>query len=297
MDSNASMPLLPEDNCASQYNVGTLDAVGVAIVWFTVLRWIVLIIFADDLNILLCLPNPKRRGTGKPAISIQFVLVAMSPIYTIVQAFNCHDNLLKLNATTMVFLIIYELIFCGAKNLLIFESLGHVCNFTFPDIIVIAAGVVAIISEGGSWRALGILVIVLFCLTTLAGSWCSVTVTYSRDSTSLVTGPDALKYTILYPVILAVYVTLLAVKGHGGQWIPKPSAVVEYVMLVTRTFAGFGGIDLVGAIGSKVYRLIVPEVEECPDVEPGFSWCTLRIDRDSFDKENRDDDIHLGSHF
>ncbi|KAG0285701.1 hypothetical protein BGZ96_010097 [Linnemannia gamsii] len=292
MDSAASIPVLPEDHCTSQYNVGTLDAVGVAIVWLTVLRWIVLVMFGDDLNVLLCLRNRKRRGTGRFILLLQFILLAMSPIYTIVQAANCRDNLLKLNITTMVFLIIYELIFCGVKYRLMFELQRHICNITLPDIIVVAAGAVAIASEGGSWRTVGIVVVALFCLIILGGSCCSGRLTDSSESTSMDIGPNAFKFTILYPVILAIYVTMLAANGHDGQWIPRPSAVVEYVMLITRAFAGFGGGDIIGAIGSKVYRLIVPELEECPDVEPGFNLCSMRIVRNFFGNDDEDVNFH-----
>ncbi|KAF9133118.1 hypothetical protein BGX30_012406 [Mortierella sp. GBA39] len=230
MDSTASMPALPEDHCASQYNVGTLDAIGVTIVWFTVFRWILFVARADDINILFCLPNPKRRGSSKQMALLHRALFVASPIYTIVQAANCRDHLMKLIITTMVFLFIL------AKDLLFFDLQGQICGITFPDIIAVAAGAVAI-TEGALY---------------------------------VMNGPSALKLTVLYPVFLATFVTAL-VKGHG-QWIPRPSTVVEYVMLATRCVAGFGGVDVLGAICSKIYRHIVPEVEECPDVEPGFNW-------------------------
>lgn len=155
---------LPFSSCTSQYNVGTLDAVGVTIVWFTILRWIALVAFGDDINAFIGLRDPKCRGKGWPEALIHVVLFLMAPIYTIVQAANCGDaKFMKLNITAMVFLIIYELIFCGAKNNLRFEFLGYCCGITFPDIMLVAVGFVAIV-EGGQWRALGIATIVLVCL-------------------------------------------------------------------------------------------------------------------------------------
>ncbi|KAG0068830.1 hypothetical protein BGZ89_004007 [Linnemannia elongata] len=186
MSSIASMPVLPDDHSESQY-------------------------------------NPKRRGSSKQAAPLQVALSLSSPIYTIVQAANCRDHLMKLNITTAVFLFIYEHIFSRAKDRLEIELLGHDCRITFR--------------------------------------------------TSLPSLPGQLrlpKFTVVYPTFLAIFVTIL-VKDHG-QWIPRPSTVVEYVMLVTRCVAGLGGIDVLGTIVGKIYRRVVPEVEECPDVEPGFNW-------------------------
>lgn len=271
------MPVLPDDHCASQYNVGTLDIVGVTIVWFTVFRWILLVALADDINILFCQPNPKRRGSSEQTTVLHLVLFIASPIYTIVQAANCRDHFMKLNVTIMVFLFIYEQIFTRAKDRLKFEFLGYCCGFMFPDIIAIAAGAVAI-TEGGSWRVFGIVIVVLFCLMALCNKY------RLEGELHMMMGPSALKFTVLYPVYLAVFVTVLV--RDQGQWIPRPSTLVEYIMFVTRCVAGFGGIDVLGAIGSKIYRRIVPEVEESPDVEPWFNWHSVRIDPDLF--EDRD---------
>ncbi|KAG9071601.1 hypothetical protein KI688_005814 [Linnemannia hyalina] len=264
---------LPEDHCASQYNVGTLDAIAVTIVWLTVFRWILLVALADDTNILFCRPNPKRRGSSKQMAILHHALFIASPIYTIVQAANCRDHLMKVIITTMVFLFMYEQIFSLAKDLLRFDPQGQICGITFPDIIAVAAGAVAI-TEGGSWRVFGIVIVVLFCLLLFGNS-------YSLEGALYVlSGPSAIKLMVLYPVFLAIFVTAL-VKDHG-QWIPRPSTVVEYVMLVTRCIAGFGGVDILGAICSKIYRYIVPEVEECPDVEPGINWRSVRVDPELF---------------
>ncbi|KAF9539078.1 hypothetical protein EC957_005818 [Mortierella hygrophila] len=171
MGSTASMPALPEDHYTSQYNVGTLDATGVIIVWLTVFRWILLVARADDINMLFYRPNPKRRGSSKQMPSL-------------------------------------------------------------PG------------------RVFGIVIVALFCLL-LLGNSCSL-----EDAQYVMTGPSALKLTVLYPIFLAIFVTPL-VKDHG-QWILRPSTVVEYVMLVTRCVAGFGGVDILAAICSKIYRHIVP---------------------------------------
>lgn len=185
---------------------------------------------------------------------------------------------MNLNITTMVFLFIYEQIFTGAKDRLVFELLGHVCGITFPDVIAVAAGAVAI-TEGGTWRVFGIVIVVLFCLLGLCNKY------ILEGELYVMTGPSPLKFTVLYPVFLAIFVTVLV--RDQGQWIPRPSTVVEYIMLITRCVAGFGGVDVLGAIGSKIYRRIVPEVEESPDVEPGFNWYSIRIDPDFFNE--RDD--------
>jgi len=55
-------------------------------------------------------------------------------------------------------------------------------------------------------------------------------------------------------------------------------------MLVTRCVAGLGSVDVLGAIVSKVYRRIVSEVEECPDVEPGFTWYSVKVEPDFFNE-------------
>lgn len=143
----------------------------------------------------------------------------------------------------------------------------------FPDIIVVAAEAVAI-PEGGSWRMFGIVVVALFCLLILSSKY------ISEGELYVMIGSSALMFTVVYPTFLAIFVTIL-VKDHG-QWIPRPSTVVEYVMLVTRCVAGFGGIDVLGATVGKIYRRVDPEVEECPDVEPGFNWHSVRVDPDFF---------------
>lgn len=170
----------------------------------------------------------------------------------------------------MVFLIIYEQIFCLAKSQLTFEFLGHCCGVTFPDIILVAAGAVAI-AEGGQWRALGITAVVLFGL--LSNSIFSRQV-LEGDELYLV-GAAAIKFTIIYPAILAAFITMV-VNDHG-VWVPKPESAVEYVMLVTRGIAGFGGVDVLAAIVSSIYRLVVKDDKALPDVESAFNWYSIRL--------------------
>ncbi|KAK5823652.1 hypothetical protein F5H01DRAFT_402023 [Linnemannia elongata] len=213
---------------------------------------------SDDINIFFSQPNPNRRGSSKQAALLQVALSLSSPIYTIVQAANCRDHLMKLNITTVVFMFIYGHIFSRAKDRLEIELLGH--DFAIP--------------EGGSWRMFGIVVVALFCLLILSSKY------ISEGELYVMIGSSALMFTVVYPTFLAIFVTIL-VKDHG-QWIPRPSTVVEYVMLVTRCVAGFGGIDVLGATVGKIYRRVDPEVEECPDVEPGFNWHSVRVDPDFF---------------
>jgi ABC-type sugar transport system permease subunit len=227
MGSIVSMPVLPEDNCASQYNVGTLDSIGVAIVWLALLRWIVLHLFGDDINILFCLPNPKRRGTGTHPALLHLVFFIASPIYTIVQAANCRDQLMKLNITTMVFMLIYEHIFSSTKDSLTFNFVCRCRGITLLHLIVISAGAVAV-TEGGQWREFGA---VVFLLASLLAIKLYQHKEIQGDKLWLI-GPAVLMFTFLYPIFLAVFVTLL-VNNHG-QWTPRPSTVVEYIMLITR---------------------------------------------------------------
>ncbi|KAG0303437.1 hypothetical protein BGZ97_001913 [Linnemannia gamsii] len=271
MGSIVSMPVLPEDNYASQSNVGTLDSIGVAIVWLALLRWIVLHLFGDDISILFCLPNPKRRGTGTHPALLHLVFFIASPIYTIVQAANCRDQLMKLNITTMVFMLIYEHIFSSTKDSLTFNFVCRCRGITLLHLIVISAGAVAV-TEGVQWREFGA---VVFLLASLLAIKLYQHKEIQGDKLWLI-GPAVLMFTFLYPIFLAVFVTLL-VNNHG-QWTPRPSTVVEYIMLITRGIAGFGGIDVLGAIGSKIYLFIVPEVEVRPIVRPGFNWYRIRID-------------------
>ncbi|OAQ29917.1 hypothetical protein K457DRAFT_18766 [Linnemannia elongata AG-77] len=109
---NSTEPLpdnpMPDAHCTSQYNVGVLDVVGVTIVWFTVLRWILVVFVADDVNALCCLPNPKRLGSGMFKSFFLMLFSFGSLIYTIVQAAKCGE---KLVAALMVFAGLYDMIF------------------------------------------------------------------------------------------------------------------------------------------------------------------------------------------
>ncbi|KAF9539079.1 hypothetical protein EC957_005819 [Mortierella hygrophila] len=256
----------PDPHYTRQYTVGTLYAVGVAIVWCTILRWTTLIVFGDDLNILFGLRDRKRRGKGSPSSRNHLMLLLASP-YTVVQAANCRDKEMMLHIIMMVFLIIYEQIICLAKSGLTFELLGHCCRIYVPDIMLVAAGAVAI-AEGGQWRALGITVVVLFGL--LSNSIFSRQVS-EGDEVCLIEAA-AIKFTLIYLAILAAIFTML-VSDHG-VWIPNPKSAVEYIMLVTRGILRFGGVDVLAAI---LYRLIVKDAKVCLDVKLAFNWCSIRL--------------------
>ncbi|KAF9152802.1 hypothetical protein BG015_004667 [Linnemannia schmuckeri] len=89
-------------------------------------------------------------------------------------------------------------------------------------------------------------------------------------------GAAAVKFTILYPAILAAFITML-VNDHG-VWIPRHESAVEYIMLVTRAVAGFGGVDVLAAFVDLTYRLVFKDTKACPDVKPAFNWYSIRLD-------------------
>ncbi|KAG0068829.1 hypothetical protein BGZ89_004006 [Linnemannia elongata] len=51
---------------------------------------------------------------------------------------------------------------------------------------------------------------------------------------------------IIYLATLAVLITVFV--HDNGVWIPKPESTVEYIMLVTRGIAGFGGVNVLAVI-------------------------------------------------
>ncbi|KAK3816904.1 MAG: hypothetical protein JOS17DRAFT_794695 [Linnemannia elongata] len=273
---NSTEPLpdnpMPDAHCTSQYNVGVLDVVGVAIVWFTVFRWILVVLFADDVNVLCCLPNPKRLGSGMFKSFFVMLFSFGSLIYTIVQAAKCGE---KLVAALMVFAGLYDMIFTVAKDSLHFMFLGICCFFPLPDVALISASAVAI-TYGGQLRILGIVALVLF----VAFSLPNYNTPYHDHNSTYIAGPLAIKYTIIYPMLLACFITII-VKDHN-QWIPRPQTKLEQYLLAAKIISGTGAVDVL-AVVFKLVRAYVSDSygdddnpNNLPDLETGIFWWGLK---------------------
>lgn len=273
---NSTEPLpdnpMPDAHCTSQYNVGVLDVVGVTIVWFTVFRWILVVFVADDVNALCCLPNPKRLGSGMFKSFFLMLFSFGSLIYTIVQAAKCGE---KLVAALMVFAGLYDMIFTIAKDSLHFMFLGMCCYFPLPDIALISASAVAI-TYGGQLRAIGIVALVIFAVFSLP----NYNTPYHDHNSTYIAGPLAIKYTILYPMLLACFITII-VKDHN-QWIPRPQTKLEQYLLVAKIISGTGAVDVL-AVVFKLVRVCVcgsyddnDNPDNLPDLETGIFWWGLK---------------------
>ncbi|KAG0303436.1 hypothetical protein BGZ97_001912 [Linnemannia gamsii] len=263
---------MPDAHCTSQYNVGVLDVVGVTIGWFTVFRWILVVLFADDVNVLCCLPNSKRLGSGMFKSFILMVFSFGSLIYTIVQAAKCGE---KLVAALMVFAGLYDMIFTIAKDSLHFMFLGICCFCPLPDVALISASAVAI-TYGGQLRVLGIAALVIFAVLSLP----FFNKPYHDDRSTYIAGPLAIKYTIIYPILLACFITII-VKDHH-QWIPQPQTKLEQYLLAAKIISGTGMLDISAAVFKLIKMYVCGSVNNVdnpynlPDVETGIFWWGLK---------------------
>ncbi|KAF9429241.1 hypothetical protein BGZ76_001623 [Entomortierella beljakovae] len=176
--------------------------------------------------------------------TLAYILTYASLIYVIIQASHCGQ---KIVSSLMVFMGMYEMIFAVAKSYLVFNPLAHLFFLSLPDIIMIATSALAI-TYGGLLRAIGIAGIVIFAVPSQNYFHRKV----DDGEFIYLVGPITAKYMFLYPVILAIYVTVL-VKDQD-QWIPRPQTTLEYVLLIGRTISGMGILDILGAILNAIYR-------------------------------------------
>ncbi|KAF9200178.1 hypothetical protein BGZ49_009611 [Haplosporangium sp. Z 27] len=212
--------------CMNQYNVGVLDGVGVGLLWFYVLRWILLISFNDDINILFCLPNPAEdpfyRGWKHAFFFTIDILIPFGSFsYTIFQAARCGDRLLS---CLVVFVNLYEVIFKFTRlklNLIIFHI--YLCCFTIyaPDIIVALSSAMAI-GYGGQIRNIGIAGLVIVVLFLGCG--------YNYRTKEYKT--NELRHEI--------------------------NTYKEYILLIIRIITGFGISDISKLLFLKIYRCFKP---------------------------------------
>ncbi|KAG9071600.1 hypothetical protein KI688_005813 [Linnemannia hyalina] len=264
---------MPDAHCTSQYNVRVLDVVGVTIAWLTVFRWILVVLFADDINLLCCLPNPKRLGSGKFKSFFLMLFSFGSLIYTIVQAAKCGE---KLVAALMVFAGLYDMIFTLAKDSLHFMFLGICCMFPLPDVALISASAVAI-TYGG---ILGIAALVAFVMFSVP----KYNTPYHDHNSTYIAGPLVIKYTVIYPMLLACFITII-VKDHN-QWIPRPQMKLEQYLLVAKIISGTGAVDVFAAVFAVVLKRVRMWVfdsydddensDDLPDLETGIFWWGLK---------------------
>ncbi|KAF9975697.1 hypothetical protein BGZ73_000548 [Actinomortierella ambigua] len=198
----------PESHCKDQYNVGVLDGVGVAILWFNVLRWAVLITFNDDINILL--------------------------------------------------------------SFLTLDSVAILC-IPGPDLLLLITSSLAI-GYGTDVRAVGIAGIVFVCILLCCG--CQSTTEFNGVVVQYI-GPVVFFYGILYPTLMACYITLI-VRDHN-QWIPRPQTTLEYVLLGLRTASGSGAMEILSVMGKKIYHFFRPPPADTEYLIGKLRWWGLEM--------------------
>ncbi|KAF9436306.1 hypothetical protein BGZ76_004305 [Entomortierella beljakovae] len=249
--------------CINQYNVGVLDGVGVGLLWVYVLRWILLVSFNDDINLLFCLPNPAEdafyQGWKHALFFTTDILVPFgSLVYTIFQAVRCGEKLLS---CLIVFVNLYEVMFKVTRLKLNFMTLGFylggIVIYT-PDVIVSISSGIAI-GYGGQIRNIGIAGLVTaglfsFCGNTSRGK--VYTTVDLRHETSTIVGAFILVYCLIYPIIIACFITVVV--RDNSQWIPRPQSILEYILLVLRIITGFGISDILKLLILKIYRCFKP---------------------------------------
>ncbi|KAG0011992.1 hypothetical protein BGZ82_002780, partial [Podila clonocystis] len=164
----------------------------------------------------------------------------------------------------MVFAGLYDMVFSFAKDNLYFTFVGICFHLPFPDIALISTSVIAI-TYGGQLRALGIASLVVFAVV----SFPLFNKPYHDETSTYIAGPITIKYTILYPIVLACFITII-VKDHD-QWIPRPQTKLEQFLLAAKIISGSP------SDGNE---------DGLEDLETGIFWWGLKIssfqDHDGF---------------
>lgn len=253
-------PPIVAPHCANEFNVGVLDGVGVGLAWLQALRWVLLVSFQDDINLLFCLPNPTVSFT--PFDILLFVVTQMistgSFIYTTVKAVHCGDPMI---GVLLIFVGIYEIYFKGFKRFLImFHGRIDISFWIF------ALSCSLSISYGGQMRIFGI---VGLSIVFLCECYHAIYYNFSRKGYQLFPGdyiyrgPAILCQALIYPIILACFITII-VRDYS-QWIPRPQSNLEYFFLIVRVAFGSGLIDVLKIPAKKIYRFFKPESESDED--------------------------------
>ncbi|KAF9429153.1 hypothetical protein BGZ76_001740 [Entomortierella beljakovae] len=250
-------------HCVGEFNVGVLDGVGVGILWLQVLRWFLYITFQDDINLLFCLPNPVVSFTKKDFIL--FVVTQMvsngSYIYTIVKAFKCGDSMI---GVLLICVNFYEIYFKFYKRFLIMFSGDQVdgpfCLFSIACSLSI--------SYGGQLRIVGIVGI---SIEFLCACYHAIYFNFYPEGYKNVPGdyiykgPGIICHAIVFPVILACFITII-VKDYS-QWIPRPQSSLEYFFLITRILFGSGLFEVLKTLVMRIYHFFKPATVDPDEID------------------------------
>ncbi|KAF9152803.1 hypothetical protein BG015_004668 [Linnemannia schmuckeri] len=214
-------------------------------------------------------PMPVAHCTSQYNVGVLDV-VGVTVVWLTV--FRCGE---KLVAALMVFAGLYDMIFTVAKDSLYFMFLGICCFIPLPDVALISASAVAI-TYGGQMRVLGIAALVIFAVFSLP--FCNTP--YHDETSTYIAGPLAIKYTILYPMLLACFITII-VKDHH-QWTPRPQTKLEQYLLIAKIISGTGAVDVFAAVFKLIRMRACDSLDDddnprgLPDLETGIFWWGLK---------------------